>query len=69
MNNSDGIYVEVSILNKTWTFRGFDAIRDLAEWMDCHASDSHAPGPYQDNVAVEATTALAPEPTARVNYE
>ena len=57
MSQDDGIWLEVSILNKTWTFRGFDAIRDLAEWMDNNASDSWAPQP----VATATTDAPVPE--------
>lgn len=34
------VTLEVSILNKTWVFVGFGAIKDLAEWMDLNASDS-----------------------------
>ena len=33
------IELEISIVNLTYRFRGFDAIRDLKEFCDAHASE------------------------------
>lgn len=59
MSNSAGIIVEVNILSKTWEFKGFDAIKDLAEWLDENCSSSRTPEDAQasiDPVPEAATT-------------
>lgn len=62
MSNSDGIIVEVHILSKTWEFKGFDAIKDLAEWLDENCSSSRTP---EDSMALIDPV---PEPvTTRAN--
>jgi hypothetical protein len=40
------IELQVQILNLTYTLRGFNAIRDLKEWLDQHASDAASDLPH-----------------------
>ena len=41
-NGKAEIELEISIVNLTYRFRGFDAIRDLKEFCDEHASEESA---------------------------
>lgn len=55
-SEADDVEVEfcVELLNKRWHFRGFQAIRELVEFMDAHASfterGDHTPPPLSGEV-------------------
>ncbi len=45
------VEVHVDFLGKTWIFHGFDAIVDLAHWMDSHASVIQGPEMPREDAA------------------
>lgn len=67
------IYMEVTILNKTWTVRGFKAIGELADWLNENgeeyamqptltgpSGDAEVPGPAPSPVAPDVPDTRAP---------